>query len=468
MEKYKDSNIVLDVVEMPNKDNDGVRIFLTEETMEQRKQKILKLMEEKELDTIIVYTDLEHGSNFSYLTGFVPRFEEGLLVLHKDGDAYLLLGNENTKMVNYARIKAQLIHVPYFSLPNQPMGNSIKLEAMLRQAKVAETSTVGIVGWKLFTSEIDNNNKLFDVPFYIVEALQSYIPKNNLINATDLFIHSDYGARATCNANEIAHYEFGSSLASDCVLEAYNQIEIGKTEMEIANYLNAYGQHNNVVTICASGERFKNANVYPSNNTLKKQDRLSITAGYAGGLSSRAGYLVENETQLKSEESEYLNRVAKPYYGAIVAWLENIKIGLQGNDLYHLINTVLPQEKYHWFLNPGHLTADEEWMSSPVYANSNIELKSGMLLQIDIIPSVSGYGGSSAENGIALADEKLQKEISQHYPEMWKRIEQRKAYIKNVLQIDLPFEVLPLSSTVAYYNPFFLNKGKALLHRPNL
>ena len=83
---------------------------------------------------------------------------------------------------------------------------------------------------------------------------------------------------------------------------------------------------------------------------------------------------------------------------------------MSGGELYDLIEQVLPKEKYRWSLCPGHLTADEEWMSSPVYEASEEILESGMMLQTDIIPSVPGYAGTSAESTIALADESLRME----------------------------------------------------------
>ena len=64
-------------------------VVLSDETMEQRKQKLLDKMNQDNFDRLIIYADLEHGSNFEYLTGFVPRFEEALLVLHKDGKLIL-------------------------------------------------------------------------------------------------------------------------------------------------------------------------------------------------------------------------------------------------------------------------------------------------------------------------------------------------------------------------------------------
>ena len=35
-------------------------------------------MQEENFDILVIYADLEHGSNFEYLCGFLPRFEEAL------------------------------------------------------------------------------------------------------------------------------------------------------------------------------------------------------------------------------------------------------------------------------------------------------------------------------------------------------------------------------------------------------
>ena len=85
-----------------------------------------------------------------------------------------------------------------------------------------------------------------------------------------------------------------------------------------------------------------------------------------------------------------------------------------------------------------------------------------MLFQIDIIPSVPGYGGTSAESTIALADEALREEIREKAPALWKRIEDRRKYIETELHIRLNPDVLPMCSTVAYLRPLLLNKGMAM------
>ena len=67
-------------VKNPAPDCSQIPVMLTDETMESRYHKVMKRMKEESFDVLIVYGDLEHGSNFEYLTGFLPRFEEALLV----------------------------------------------------------------------------------------------------------------------------------------------------------------------------------------------------------------------------------------------------------------------------------------------------------------------------------------------------------------------------------------------------
>lgn len=435
-------------------------VMLTDNTMVQRKQALLDKMHQDNYDSLIIYADLEHGSNFEYLTGFLPRFEEALLVLHKDGKTYLVLGNENLNKAGKARLDAKAVHMPHFSLPNQPMNTQETVQQILSKCELERSEKIGLVGWKNFTSVKEDNSQLFDLPYFLVQAIQNLCPKAKLQNATYLFI-GEKGVRTTNNANEIAHYEFGAALAGRCMLQAMNQIELGKTEMEVARGLSDLGQPHNVVTIMATGERFVKGNIYPSNKIIKKGDRLSLTTGYKGGLQSRSGYAVTQSTELPDEERDYLSAVAQPYFNAVKTWLETIKIGMQGQELYSKIEEVLPSEKYGWTLNPGHLSADEEWMSSPVYPQSKESIESGMLFQIDIIPSVPGYSGVSCESGIFLANEQLRKKIKEEYPEIWVRVQSRREYIQHELGIALSDEILPTSSATAYLRPFMLDKTSA-------
>lgn len=452
--------IILDKINPP-KNEDGLSpIELTDETIKKRKEAVLRKMSQDGFDSIIIYADLEHGSNFEYLVGFLPRFEEALLVLHSNGKAFLALGNENLNKAEKARIKAEVIHIPHFSLPNQPMDTDKNIAELLKMTRVDKAKKIGLVGWKLFTSKSENNQFMYDIPHYIVSALQGIVSAK-LTNATYMFI-GENGVRTVNNANEFAHYEFGAALAGNCILNAIREIKEGVSEMEVASKLEMYGQRNSVVTIMSSGPRFVNANMYPGSNKIEKGDPISLTVGYKGGLQSRCGFAVNDESELPKGQEDYLEAVVKPYFNAVKTWLENIHVGMKGGELYDLIEKVLPKEKYGWSLCPGHLCADEEWLSSPIYANSNEVIRSGMLFQIDIIPSVKGYNGISCESGIFIANEQLRRDIQRDYPEIWKRILKRRSYMIEELGIQISEEILPTSVAIAYCQPFLLDKNRAL------
>jgi len=445
----------------PQLDKDVLPVQLTDETMDIRKASLLKKMQADNFDAVVIYADLEHGGNFEYFTGFVPRFEEALLVIHQSGEAYLVLGNENLNKVPFARIAATAVHLPHFSLPNQPMETALSVPAILKQTKLEQAASIGLIGWKNFTSQHDDNAALYDLPYFLVDGLKQAAPEASFKNAAYLMI-GENGLRTTNNANEIAHYEFGAMLAGNCILNAMDQLAVGKSEMEIGAYLNDFGQTPSVVTIMATGARFEKANLYPTGKKIQLGDRISMTSGYKGGLQSRGGYAVHTSEELPEAEQDYLDRVAKPYFNAVKTWFETIAIDMPGADLYDKIEEVLPKEQYGWHLNPGHLCADEEWLASPIYPDSSEKIKSGMLFQFDIIPSVPGYSGASCEGGVVLADEHLRAVIQNEYPEMWSRMQARRSYLIEEIGIQLSEEVLPMSNAAAYYRPFFLNKESAL------
>lgn len=448
-------------IKSPEIEIDIEPVSLNDETMKQRKEAVLKKMCDDGFDCLVIYADLEHGGNFEYLVGYLPRFEEALLVLHKDGKAYVVLGNENLNKASKARLDVKAIHMPHFSLPNQPMQTNKSVVDILRQADISNSQRIGLVGWKNFTSKLEDNRRFFDLPYFVVEALKAICPRAEFINATYLFI-GENGVRTINNANEFAHFEFGSTLAGNCVLNAMEAIEEGKREIEVADELDMFGQTHNVVSIMATGNRFEKGNMYPSAKRIKRGDPISITTGYKGGLQSRGGVVVASCEELPIQQQDYLERVAIPYYHAVKTWLETIHIGMSGAELYDRIETVFPKEVYGWSLNPGHLCGDEEWISSPIYSQSEEGIKSGMLLQIDIIPSVFGYAGISCESGIFLADAKLRADIQAEYPPLWQRIEKRRQFLREELGIQIGEEVLPTSIATAFCRPFLLAKNKAL------
>jgi hypothetical protein len=105
----------------------------------------------------------------------------------------------------------------------------------------------------------------------------------------------------------------------------------------------------------------------------------------------------------------------------------------------------------------------DEWLNSPIFRDSRQELRSGMALQVDVIPAThSPYHTTNIEDGIALADEPLRQAFAAKYPEAWERIQRRRAFMQDALGIHLKAEVLPFSNIPAYLPPFWLSPRRAM------
>src|SRR5207247_96078 len=90
------------------------------------------------------------------------------------------------------------------------------------------------------------------------------------------------------------------------------------------------------------------------------------------------------------------------------------------------------------------------------------KLRSGMALQVDVIPVTKTHHTTNIEDGIALADADLRDEFARKYPEAWGRIGRRRAFMREVLGIRLKEDVLPFSNVPAYLPPFWLAPRRAM------
>ena len=88
--------------------------------------------------------------------------------------------------------------------------------------------------------------------------------------------------------------------------------------------------------------------------------------------------------------------------------------------LQSIIDRHLGDPFFGIFLNPGHQLHLDEWVNSPVGPGSTTELRSGMVMQVDIIPATgTDHFTTNIEDGIALADERLRAELAARYPATW-------------------------------------------------
>ena len=456
-------NITYKVVPEPSVGLPKVQPELPDYVYENRLKNTVERMLSHGLDYLIIYADREHYGNFEYLTGFGPRFEEALLVIDGHGKSFQLLGNECIGMCKHSKISTEGILYQALSLPNQPINDNRKLRTILDSIGINGSHKLGLVGWKLLYPDFGSIND-FDVPSFIVDEIRSMVAKDAIINVTDLFIHPDYGLRVFNTADDIAYFEFGAAYASDAVQQMLRYAQTGLNEIEISQRSTSGSLPTSLFPKVLAGERIDLNMVSPTTNELKLGDRFQVSMGLIGGQSNRRGFAVYSESDLPYESKDYLDKIAKPYFATMANWYETMGIDISGGEIYAMVESNYPKKDYGWFLNPGHLISTEEWMSSPIYEGSEIAIKSGMILQMDIIPFVDKiYAAPNCEDGIAIADKELRMELAMKYPEVYERIQKRKKFMAEVLNIQLKPEVLPLSNITGLYRPFMLNKDKAFV-----
>jgi hypothetical protein len=172
--------------------------------------------------------------------------------------------------------------------------------------------------------------------------------------------------------------------------------------------------------------------------------------------------VAQSASDLPADAQDYVSQFCGPYFEAVAAWLSLLQIGTPGDTLHHAIHDRLPFEQFGIFLNAGHLIHLDEWLSSPIFPGSEIRIHSGMALQVDVIPSSARYFSTRVEDGVVIADEALRRRIQVEYPECFARIEKRRDFMVNVLGVDLPREVLPLSNIPGLVPPFLLQPNQVL------
>lgn len=413
-------------------------------------------------DVLLVYGDREHFANLAYLTGYDPRFEEALLVLAPGRVPALLVGNEGLAYSAVAPVELERVLYQTFSLPGQPRSTSAPLADILAAAGLARGQVVGAAGWKYFTrEETPEPERWLDLPAFIADTLREL--GSEARNANRLFMDPSDGLRAINEVEQLARFEFATTWSSQAVRNVLFGVRPGMTELEAVPLMRLNGLPLSCHPILVGGPRTAMFIASPSAYRLREGDPVFSTLGIWGGNTARAGFLVRDERGLPDGVHDYVDKLVAPYFAAVAEWYAMVGIGVTGGELFDVIDRRLGGPFFGVGLNPGHLLHLDEWLSSPIYRGSAETLRSGMMLQVDVIPAThSPYHTTNIEDGIALLDEAGREEFAARFPEAWARVQARRACMREALGIALKPEVLPFSNIPAYLPPYWLTPEKAM------
>jgi hypothetical protein len=410
------------------------------------------------LDALVVYADREHAANLAWLTGFDPRFEEALLILAPQSEPTILVGPENLLRAGNAGIDVAARLYPPFGLMGQDRSKTPALEEAMRNAGIERNHRVGVLGWKYFGPyEASKPESWLEIPSYIADALRQVVGQDGrAINANALLMDPVSGLRAVNEIVQIAQFEFAAVAASEAIKRLIAGVRPGMSGFSAAHLMQLGVLPHSCHTMLATGLDLSGLDS-PSGRILQPGDPISTAVGYWGALSSRFGWLAADASEIPATSRDYAERLAGPYFACAAEWYETIGIGTTGGELDALVRRHLGSPFFNLVLNPGHLIGIDEWMHTPVYPGSTEAFGSGQMVQCDIIPAAGPpYYSANIEDGIALLDEGGRHQMRDEYPEVWGRIEARRAFMSDVLGIRLKPEVLPLSNLAGAMPPFWL------------
>jgi hypothetical protein len=416
-------------------------------------------LDRRGIDRLIVYADREHSANLAWLTGFDPRFEEAILVLGPNDPPAILVGNECRAMAAAAPLVMRPILYQELSLPGQPRDTSRPLAAILADEGIASGSRVGIAGWKA-----SSDPSWLDVPAYLADTIRSLVGAGGRVdNVTDLFIDAADGLRVIHEVDQLAALEHAACRTSDGIRRLLEGLRAGMTEREAVRLLDWDGSPLSCHLMLSSGPRASLGLLSPSDRLIEHGDRFTVAFGIWGALNCRAGFVVSDAGELPTGIADYVERLVGPYFEAVAEWYRALHVGQTGGVLHGIVKRRLGDPFFGVSLNPGHQIGLDEWVNSPIFAESSIELRSGMAFQVDIIPATgTDYFTTNIEDGVALADEALRAAFAVAHPAAWARIEARRTFLAEALGIELHPDVLPFSNMPAYLAPFMLRPDRAM------
>jgi len=424
-----------------------------------RLERLREAMERRGYERLIVYADREHSANVAWLTGFDPRFEEAIVVVGPTEEPAILVGNECYGTAGAAPLPMRRVLYQDLSLPGQPRDRSRPVAEILAGEGIGPGRRVGAVGWKAYA-----DRATMETPAFLVDELRRSTGPGGLVeNATDLLIDAGDGLRATNEVEQLAALEYAACQTSNGVRRVLTGLRPGMTEREAVRLLEWNGMPLSCHTMLTAGPRARFGLLSPGDRPIERGDPFTVAFGVWGALDCRAGFVVEDATELPASIGDYVERLVAPYFEAVAAWYEGLRIGQTGGALYDTVMARLADPFFGIFLNPGHLIGLDEWSNSPFAAGSTAELRSGMALQADVIPATgTDYFTTNIEDGVALADGSLRAAFAAGYPAAWARIEARRRFMRESLGIELHDDVLPLSNLAAHLPPFVLRPDHAM------
>jgi hypothetical protein len=431
----------------------------------QRVELLRERMEKTGTDYVVIYGDREHFANLEYFTRYDCRFEEGLFILSRGGNKTIVVGNEGMAYSYYIPYEIDRIRYRHLSLQGQPRENTPRLREVFAQAGIDKTSTVGVVGIKYFNEgEADDPAHTYDIPSYMVNELFKTACETRVINYTRQITGLPDGLRTVLRTPEEAVYiEYQAVKSANAIRRMLKAAKPGISETELAVYAKCD---------LSPWQMYPLVNLTPRSVSLGLRSpdaRMKMTLGEVfglcysqrGSLCSKVGIAAYNEATVADHLKGKIDSFYKKHWQAVAAWMAAVKVGVSGGELYDQVMGIIGGPEFGVTLNPGHYTAMDEWSNSGAYKNSPLPVLSASALQTDIIAAGSNPVMTAiCEDTVIVADGAFRKKVKDAYPGVYARIEARGKMIREILNIPVSDDLMPVSPLAGVMFPYMLDPSK--------
>jgi len=358
---------------------------LPETEVQNRLEKVRKLVRLHNLPCTLVYYDELNIANGWYLSGWCPQFESGMLFIPAEGEPMILGGPESEPFaLNDSSIK-KTKNIPVFMVPEEEYPNayiSSFAEVFSEIGLKGENKKIGIVGME-------------KMPFGVYELLMKDLQGVELVNLTNDFEEF----RKIKSTWEVEQMKRAFSLCDSSFVDMEKMIQEGVRETEIAGTgegkVRCLGANWFAFkAIVASGERA--SGVVPTaseEKILQKGETLMLgisprVNGYAG----TAGFTYVVGGKHSSAQRQVINDLIEAYRITRNA----LKVGSIGKEIDTPVREFMEKKGYSKYLVcPFAHTIGLMEAEAPFFGpGSNDVLKPGMTVCIDVsvfsVPEVHG------------------------------------------------------------------------------
>ncbi len=179
----------------------------TKEEVSGRIQKVVKLLNERNVDIAVIYFDELNVANGWYLTGWVGQFEKGAVLVGRDGTTMLLGGPESEPFAHQSSAIGDTRCFTAFMVPDEeyPLATIINFEDLFAELNAKfPIKRVGLVGTN-------------DMPYSIHQDLVNGFSSCDIVDLTDdylkfRYIKSDWEVEQARAATQLCYKAYKAML----------------------------------------------------------------------------------------------------------------------------------------------------------------------------------------------------------------------------------------------------------------